>query len=77
MGKGMGEEERMEGGEKGIKGMQERDKRGVVTSFDSLVNRSPPLKNSSTKYNLPSVWNATHNTDNDNTNNTDNDNTNT
>ena len=29
-----------------------------LTSFDSLVNKSPPRRNSNIKYNFPSVWKA-------------------
>ena len=29
-----------------------------ITSLDNLVNKSPPRKNSSIKYNFPSVWKA-------------------
>lgn len=32
----------------------------ILTSLESLVKRSPPLRKSRIKYNFPSVWNATN-----------------
>ena len=37
---------------------RELSKERGSTSLASLVNRSPPLRNSRIKYNLPSVWKA-------------------